>query len=307
MKKELVIATRGSRLALWQAEYIKSRVEEAHPGVLCRLNVIKTTGDRILDVPLAKIGGKGLFVKEIEVALMNGEADLAVHSMKDVPMDLPEGLELFACPEAETPNDAFVSFAYGSISGLPDGARVGTSSLRRKLQLLEKRPDLNVLDLRGNLQTRLKKLEEGEYDAIILAEAGLRRLGLTEHIKQAIPTDVMLPASCQGILGVETRTGNGEVTDFLKFLKHPSTETRALCERAFLRKLQGGCQVPIGCHSVLEGDGLSVTGLLFSLDGRKKIEKRMKGSSAEPEKLGYALADEVIKAGGDKILKEIYS
>ena len=307
MKKELIIATRGSKLALWQAEYIKHKIEETHSGVICRLNVIKTTGDKILDVPLAKIGGKGLFVKEIEVALMNGEADLAVHSMKDVPMDLPDGLQLFACPKAESPNDAFVSFRYDSINALPDDARVGTSSLRRKLQLLEKRPRLQVLDLRGNLQTRLKKLEDGEYDAIILAEAGLRRLGLSKYIRQIIPTDVMLPASCQGILGVETRIGDDEVTDLLKFLKHPESETRALCERAFLRRLNGGCQVPIGCHSVIKDDELFVTGLLFSLDGQRKIEKNIRGSSSAPEELGYSLADEVIRAGGDKILKEIYS
>lgn len=308
MKKQLVIATRGSMLALWQAEYIKSKIEEAHPHVSCSLNIIKTTGDKILDVPLAKIGGKGLFVKEIEVALMNKEADLAVHSMKDVPMELPDGLELFACPKGAESNDAFVSFKYESAESLPHGAKVGTSSLRRKLQLLEKRPDLEILDLRGNLQTRLKKLEDGVYDAIILAEAGLRRLNLGHYIKQVLPVDFMLPASCQGILGVETRSDDTEVTDYLLFLKHPETETRAQCERAFLRKLQGGCQVPIACHSIfVDDDTLSVSGILYNLDGSVKIEKQMTGSAKEPVKLGCALADEVIKAGGDKILKEIYS
>lgn len=306
MKKEITIATRGSMLALWQAEYIKGLIEEKH-NISCKLNIIKTTGDKILDVPLAKIGGKGLFVKEIEVALLNNEADLAVHSMKDVPMELPEGLELYACPKAAEPNDAFVSIRYNTIAELPIGAKVGTSSLRRKLQLLEKRKDLEILDLRGNLQTRLKKLEDGVYDAIILAEAGLRRLKLDAHIKEVISIDFMLPASCQGILGIEVKNNNDNIKEILSFLKDEKSEIRASCERAFLRKLQGGCQVPIACHSIIDGDNIKVKGILYSLDGAKKLEKSISGSINNAEELGYNLAEEIIKSGGQEILKDIYS
>lgn len=306
MKKEITIATRGSMLALWQAEYIKGLIEEKH-NISCKLNIIKTTGDKILDVPLAKIGGKGLFVKEIEVALLNNEADLAVHSMKDVPMELPEGLELYACPKAAEPNDAFVSIRYNTIAELPIGAKVGTSSLRRKLQLLEKRKDLEILDLRGNLQTRLKKLEDGVYDAIILAEAGLRRLKLDAHIKEVISIDFMLPASCQGILGIEVKNNNDNIKEILSFLKDEKSEIRASCERAFLRKLQGGCQVPIACHSIIDGDNIKVKGILYSLDGAKKLEKSISGSINNAEELGYNLAEEIIKYGGQEILKDIYS
>lgn len=307
MKNKLIIATRGSILALWQAEHIKSRIMERFPEITCELNVIKTTGDKILDVPLAKIGGKGLFVKEIETALLDNSADIAVHSMKDVPMMLPDGLELYASPKAEESNDAFLSVKYDNIAALPKGAKVGTSSLRRKLQLLEIRPDLQVLDLRGNVHTRMKKLEDGIYDAIILAYSGLKRLGETKLIKEIIPVDLMLPASCQGILGIEIRSGDDETAGYLGFLKDEKTEIRMLCERAFLRRLEGGCQVPIACHSVLDGDNLSVRGLIYTLDGRMKIEVSSVGSISEPEKVGYMLADQVIAKGGDKILKEIYS
>ncbi|MDE7169470.1 MAG: hydroxymethylbilane synthase [Mucispirillum sp.] len=306
MKKDITIATRGSKLALWQAEFIKDKLERYHKGLSCRLEIIKTTGDKILDVPLAKIGGKGLFVKEIEQALFEKKADLAVHSMKHVPMDLPDGLELYASPKAETPNDAFLSVNYGGIDELPIGARVGTSSLRRKLQLLELRPDLKVSDLRGNVQTRIQKLEDGVYDAIILAEAGLVRLGLTDMIKEVISADRMLPASCQGILGVEVRSGDTEIKEILFFLKDRNAETRALCERAFLRKLQGGCQAPIGCHSVIKGDELSAKGIIYSLDGSKKIAKEITGNINEPELTGEKLATMVLDDGGEDILKEIY-
>ena len=202
MKKEVVIATRGSKLALWQAEYIKHKIENHHKDISCRLEIIKTMGDKILDVPLSKIGGKGLFVKEIETALLDKKADLAVHSMKDVPMELPDGLELFESPLCEEPNDAFLSIKYNSLDDLPQGSRVGTSSLRRKCQLLELRSDLEVLDLRGNVQTRMQKLNDGIYDAIILAYAGLKRLEIVENIKEILPIEKMLPASCQGILGI---------------------------------------------------------------------------------------------------------
>lgn len=307
MKKEVVIATRGSKLALWQAEYIKSEIENHHKDISCRLEIIKTMGDKILDVPLAKIGGKGLFVKEIETALLEKKADLAVHSMKDVPMELPEGLELFESPVCEEPQDAFLSIKYNSLDELPQGAKVGTSSLRRKLQLLELRPDLEVLDLRGNVQTRMQKLNDGMYDAIILAYAGLKRLKVTEHIKEILSVEKMLPASCQGILGIEIRSDDNEIKEILSFIGHKDSYTRALCERAFLRKLQGGCQIPIGCHSVLQGDKIYVKGIIYNLDGSKKITKEYTGDKANPEEAGIKLAEMVLAAGGDEILKEIYS
>lgn len=306
MNKEIVIATRGSKLALWQAEYIKSEIEKHHKNIVCRLEIIKTTGDKILDVPLAKIGGKGLFVKEIETALMEKKADLAVHSMKDVPMELPKGLELIPSPIAEKPNDAFLSIRYNSIAELPIGAKVGTSSLRRKLQLLELRPDLEVADLRGNVQTRMQKLVDGVYDGIILAYAGLIRLDLTDNIKEIISVDKMLPASCQGILGLEVRSDDNEIKELLSFLGHKDSYTRALCERAFLRKLQGGCQIPIGCHSVLDNENIKVKGLIYNLDGSKKIEKEIVYDINKPEEAGIKLAESVLISGGDKILEEIY-
>lgn len=307
MKKEVVIATRGSKLALWQAEYIKSEIENHHKDISCRLEIIKTMGDKILDVPLAKIGGKGLFVKEIETALLEKKADLAVHSMKDVPMELPAGLELFESPVCEEPNDAFLSIKYNSLNDLPKGARVGTSSLRRKLQLLELRPDLEVLDLRGNVQTRMQKLSDGIYDAIILAYAGLKRLEVTENIKEILPVEKMLPASCQGILGIEIRSDDNNIKEILAFIGHKDSYTRALCERAFLRKLQGGCQIPIGCHSVLNGDKIYIKGIIYNLDGSKKIEKEYTGDRANPEQAGEKLAEMVLSSGGGEILKEIYS
>lgn len=307
MKKEVVIATRGSKLALWQAEYIKKEIETYHKNISCRLEIIKTMGDKILDVPLAKIGGKGLFVKEIEKALFDKTADLAVHSMKDVPMDLPDGLELFESPVCEEPNDAFLSVKYNSFDELPNGARIGTSSLRRKLQLLELRPDLEVLDLRGNVITRMQKLTDGIYDAIILAYAGLKRLELTDNIKEILPIDKILPASCQGILGLEIRSDDDEIKEILSFIGHKESYTRAICERAFLRKLQGGCQIPIGCHSILQNDKIYVKGLIYNLDGSKKIAKEYVGDISDPEAAGIKLAEMVLSSGGDEILKEIYS
>lgn len=307
MKKEVVIATRGSKLALWQAEYIKSEIENHHKDISCRLEIIKTMGDKILDVPLAKIGGKGLFVKEIETALLENKADLAVHSMKDVPMELPAGLELFESPVCEEPNDAFLSIRYNTLDELPIGAKVGTSSLRRKLQLLEIRPDLEVIDLRGNVQTRMQKLQDGMYDAIILAYAGLKRLELTDNVKEILPVEKMLPASCQGILGLEIRSNDENIKNILSFIGDKPSYTRALCERAFLRKLQGGCQIPIGCHSILKDDKIYVKGIIYNLDGSKKIEKEYTGDVSNPENAGERLAEMVLAAGGDEILKEIYS
>lgn len=307
MKKEVIIGTRGSQLALWQAEFIKSEIEREHKDVCCKLNIIKTKGDKILDVPLAKIGGKGLFVKEIEAALLDGSADIAVHSMKDVPMELPSGLTLFSTPKAEVSEDAFVSFKYNSISELPKNAVVGTSSLRRKLQLLEYRADLEIKDLRGNLQTRLKKLEDGEYDGIILAKAGLLRLKLDAHIKETISKDIILPATAQGILGIEIRENDDDMKALLAFLNDTESAIRASAERKFLRKLEGGCQVPIACHSVIDNDKFSIKGLIYNLDGSKKIERQLEGNITMADSLAEKLADDILQSGGKEILKEIYT
>jgi hydroxymethylbilane synthase len=293
-------------LALWQANHIKALLEKEH-GIKCELNVIKTQGDKILDVPLAKIGGKGLFVKEIETALLENEADIAVHSMKDVPMILPEGLELYASPEGETPEDAFVSVKYKTLNELPEGSAVGTSSLRRKLQLTRLRPDLQIKDLRGNVNTRLKKLDDGEYDAIILARAGLVRLEYHDKVTDVIDVEDMIPAVCQGILGIEVRRDDAESKALLDFLRHGETETRVKCERAFLRRLEGGCQAPIAGHSVIENGMISMKGLVADLAGEIFIEAENKGDLAEAELIGYELAESILLAGGQQILDEIYA
>lgn len=304
--KKVRIATRGSMLALWQANHIKDLLEKQHK-VECELLVIKTQGDKILDVPLAKIGGKGLFVKEIETALLENQADIAVHSMKDVPMELPEGLELYASPEGEAPEDAFVSVKYKNIADLPQNAVVGTSSLRRKVQLARLRPDLEIKDLRGNVNTRLRKLDEGEYDAIILARAGLVRLEYHDRVTDVISTEDMLPAVCQGILGIEVRSDDKESKALLDFLRHEPTETRVRCERTFLRRLEGGCQAPIAGHSVIEGDRIIMKGLVSDLIGETYIEAENKGSVLDAAEIGYELAESILAAGGKKILDEIYS
>jgi hydroxymethylbilane synthase len=304
--EKVVIATRGSNLALWQAHHIKGLLENEH-GVEVELNVIKTKGDKILDVPLAKIGGKGLFVKEIEQALIDNKADIAVHSMKDVPMEMPEGLLLYASPEGEIPSDCFVSVKYNEIAELPQGAVVGTSSLRRKLQLLRVRPDLVIKDLRGNVNTRLAKLEAGEYDGIVLAQAGLVRLELDSVIKETFTTDQMLPACCQGVLGIQIRENDERIMKMLDFLRHKETETRILMERAFLRRLEGGCQAPIAGHSVLMGDKICMKGIVADLSGKVFIEQVIEGKAQEAEKLGLELAEKVLAAGAKEILDEIYS
>lgn len=303
--RKVTIATRGSNLALWQAEHIKALLIKQH-GVEVDLNVIKTKGDKILDVPLAKIGGKGLFVKEIEQALIDNEADIAVHSMKDVPMELPEGLILYASPEGETPYDCFVSVKYNTIFDLPEASVVGTSSLRRKVQLHKVRPDLVIKDLRGNVNTRLAKLEAGEYDAIILAKAGLVRLGLDRHIKDTFNTETMLPSCCQGILGIEIRENDEEMKNLLDFLRHDQTETRVKCERAFLRRLEGGCQAPIAGHSVVCGDKIVMKGVVSDLEGSVFIADTIEGHTKDAESLGIQLAEKVLNNGAKAILDEIY-
>ncbi|MBK8970962.1 MAG: hydroxymethylbilane synthase [Hahellaceae bacterium] len=306
MSGKLVIATRESALAMWQALHVKARLESLHPGLEVQILGMKTQGDKILDVPLAKIGGKGLFVKELETALLSGEADIAVHSMKDVPMELPEGLILGAILAREIPFDALVSHHYASLGELPQGAIVGTSSLRRQSQLMALRPDLQIRSLRGNVNTRLSKLDAGEFDAIILAAAGLTRLGFGERIRQVIPADIMLPAVGQGVLGIECRTGDSHILNFIAPLIDPETDTCVKAERAFNHRLQGGCQVPIGGFATLQGDALEMTGLVASLDGREKIQDRQQAKASAPESLGIALADTLLAGGADRLLKAVY-
>ncbi|MBC7196556.1 MAG: hydroxymethylbilane synthase [Deferribacterales bacterium] len=305
--KRLVIATRGSELAVWQANYIKGLIENKYKDIEVVLKKIKTQGDKILDVPLAKIGGKGLFVKEIEEALLNKDADIAVHSMKDVPIELPAGLEIFVTPKREEPNDAFLSVKYSSLEELPENAVVGTSSLRRKLQLLKLRSDLIVKDLRGNVNTRIRKMLEGNFDAIILAKSGLKRLNLTEHIKETVPMDKILPAVCQGILGIEVRSDDSKTKEIISFINDKETMIRAKCERAFLRGLQGGCQVPIAGYSEIIGGKIYLKSLLSSLDGKKHLFVEGEDEIDNFEKLGERNAEKILKSGGKEILEEVYS
>lgn len=302
---KLVIGTRGSKLALWQANHIKSLIESTH-HIEVELKIIKTTGDKILDTPLAKIGGKGLFVKEIEEELLNKKVDIAVHSMKDVPVELPNGLEVGVFPVREEPYDAFLSVKYNSLDELPEGAIIGTSSLRRKIQLMRKYPNLVIKDLRGNVDTRIRKLTEGQYDAIILAKAGLKRLGLLKHVKQTIDDTLMIPAVCQGTLGIEYREDDQDVQKVISFLNHEETVFRTKAERAFLKRLEGGCQVPLGCIANLDGDRLILKGFLANLDGTKYIYEEIEGDKTDAVKLGLKLAENILGKGGKEIIKEIY-
>ena len=305
MRKNLVIATRGSQLALWQAEHVKACLESLEPGLNISLRVIKTRGDIILDVPLSKVGGKGLFVKEIEEALLDGSADLAVHSIKDVPMVLPEGLVLGCVPQREICVDCLLSNRYASLDELPRGARVGTSSLRRKAQLLAKRPDLEIRDLRGNVDTRLRKLDEGLYDAIILAAAGLERLGHGDRISSLIPADVCLPAVGQGALAIEARTADKEVRDMLSFLNDLNTKQATDAERAFLGLLEGGCQVPIGVHADVEGENIRIEAIIAALDGSTILRDTINGKADDAVSLGQQLGKKMLAAGGQEILASI--
>jgi hydroxymethylbilane synthase len=311
-KRKIVIATRQSKLALWQAEWIKSQLEQIDPEFEIELNKIKTTGDKILDVPLAQVGGKGLFVKEIEEAMLRGEADLAVHSMKDVPTDLPEGLHLSTITKREDPRDAFISqisnskFQIPNFLALPQGANVGTSSLRRICQLLNKRPDLKITQLRGNVDTRLRKLDEGQFDAIILATAGVKRLGHADRITEMLPTDISLPAIGQGAVGIECRVDDTFINDLLKKLNHEETSICVRAERAALKKLEGGCQVPIGAHARLIEGKLIIEGLVGSVDGKTLIKDKVEGRPEEAESLGSALAEKLLADGAKEILDEVY-
>lgn len=306
MSREIRIATRKSALALWQAEYVKARLEAAHPEVTVSLVPMVSRGDKLLDAPLAKIGGKGLFVKELETALMEHEADIAVHSMKDVPMDFPAGLGLYCICEREDPRDAFVSNQYEDFAALPSGAVVGTSSLRRQAQLLARRPDLQIQFLRGNVNTRLAKLDAGEYDAIILAAAGLIRLGFGERIRASISVEDSLPAGGQGAVGIECRTGDTELHELLQCLNDAETALRVSAERALNRHLNGGCQVPIACYAVLEGDQLWLRGLVGQPDGSQLLRAEGRAPTAEGEALGVRIAEELLQQGAGKILDDIY-
>ncbi len=306
MMKTLKIATRQSPLALWQAEHIRARLEAMHADLTVELVTFVTQGDKILDTPLAKIGGKGLFVKELEAALMGGRADLAVHSMKDVPMALPEGLSLAVICEREDPLDAFVSNHYASFADLPQGAKVGTSSLRRKCQILKARPDLEIIDLRGNVGTRLSKLDDGQYDAIILASAGLKRLGLAERIRHTIQPDVSLPAVGQGALGLECRSQDQAVLDLILPLMHAETNVCVRAERAFNAYLEGGCQVPIAGYATLQNGQLQIEGRVGSVDGQTILKAVQFGAPEQAEMLGEELAKALLAQGAGELLKALY-
>jgi hydroxymethylbilane synthase len=301
----VTIGTRGSALALWQARHVAARLEAAHPGLSVRLEVIKTTGDKILDVPLAKVGGKGLFVKEIEEALGARKIDLAVHSLKDVPATLPFGLEIGAVCVREDPHDAWLSRKGERFAETPLGARVGTSSLRRQSQLLALRPDLVLEPLRGNVDTRLRKLDEGRYDAVVLAAAGLRRLGFAARIQEILPATVMLPAIAQGALGIEVRVDDEAIHELLRLLHDPATAVCVGAERAFLKRLGGGCQVPIAGHATLEGDRLHLRGLVAWPDGHALVRGEREGAAEDAEEIGRALAEELLARGAGRILDEL--
>lgn len=305
MKAKLIIGTRQSLLALWQSEHVAALLKDKYPECEVVLKKIVTKGDKILDVPLAQIGGKGLFTKEIEEELLAGTIDLAVHSLKDMPTVLPKGLCIAAITQRANVGDAFVSNDHASFERLPQGAKIGTSSLRRKAQLLAARPDLTVVDLRGNVNTRLKKLDDGAMDAIILAAAGLERLGYQARIRQLLPESVCLPAVGQGALAIEAREADSAVRDMLKPLDDAPTRAATLAERAFLGLVEGGCQVPIGVHAKARGSNMRVEAIIATLNGDKVIRDSIEGSACDAEKLGIALGERMLNAGGREILAAI--
>ncbi|MEN8179791.1 MAG: hydroxymethylbilane synthase [Pseudomonadota bacterium] len=301
------IATRKSPLAMWQAEHVAAALKKAHPDIEVELLGMSTQGDKILDTPLAKIGGKGLFVKELEQGMLEGHADIAVHSMKDVPVQLPDGLHLAVIMQREDPRDAFVSNKYASFSELPEGARVGTSSLRRQCQLAEARPDLEILSLRGNVNTRLRKLDEGNYDAIILASAGLIRLGFEQRISAKIGPEQSLPAIGQGAVGIECRADDDEINALLAPLHHAQTASCITAERAMNQRLNGGCQVPIAGYAMLESGNLWLRGLVGEPDGSRIIRGEVEGTPDEAQEMGVGLAERLLEWGADEILSTLYS
>ncbi|MAR93249.1 MAG: hydroxymethylbilane synthase [Pseudomonadota bacterium] len=302
----LRIATRNSPLALWQAEFVKAELEKNHPGLQVELLGIKTRGDVILDTPLAKVGGKGLFVKELEVAMLEGRADIAVHSMKDVPVDFPDGLGLAVICRGEDPRDAFVSNEYDSVADLPQGGVLGTCSLRRQCQVRERRPDLQIVDLRGNVNSRLAKLDEGRFDGIILAASGLKRLGFDARIRRAMAPEESLPAVGQGALGIECRLDDQRTVDLLQCLHHKDTATRVMAERAMNRTLEGGCQVPIAGYGVLEGDQIWIRGLVGEPDGTQVVRHEVRGHREQAEALGTELGQVLLQQGARDILRRLY-
>jgi hydroxymethylbilane synthase len=299
------IATRKSPLAVWQAEHVAAALRRHHPGLAVELVGMSTKGDKFLDAPLAKIGGKGLFVKELEEGLLDGRADIAVHSMKDVPPQFPPGLHLPVVMEREDPCDAFVSNRLGRVEELPHGARVGTASLRRQCQLLARRPDLKISVLRGNVNTRLAKLDAGEYDAIVLASSGLKRLGLHERIRCVMAPEESLPAVGQGALGIECRLDDPWVNGLIEPLRHRPTQIRVSAERAMSARLQGSCQVPIGGYALLEENELYLRGLVGTPDGRRILRGEIRGEPAQAETLGARLGDELLARGGGAILADL--
>jgi len=306
-KKTLKIGTRASQLALWQANWVKRQLENRYPGLAVELVKIKTQGDKILDVPLAMVGGKGLFVKEIEEAMLRGEVDIAVHSMKDVPTVFPEGLALRCITAREDVRDiCILKPGYTSFRDLPPGARIGTSSLRRKAQLLQLRPDFRMVDIRGNVETRIRKLTDEDLDAVVLAAAGMKRLGFAEQISEYLPVDVSLPAIGQGALGLESRIDDDETNTLIDFFNEPAAAAAVTAERALLARLEGGCQVPIAAYATVDGEVLTLRGLVASVDGTEVIRGEISGPSGEATRLGTSLADDLVLRGAGKILNEVY-
>jgi len=303
--KQLRIGTRASQLALWQANWVKSELEKRYPGMEVSLTKIKTIGDKILDVPLAQVGGKGLFVKEIEEAMLRGEIDIAVHSMKDVPTEFPEGLGLHCITEREDPRDAVISRNL-KFADLPQGARIGTSALRRQAQLLKQRPDLEMVVIRGNVETRIRKLEDEKLDAVILAAAGLKRLGFTGQVAEYLDVELSIPAIGQGALGIECRLADPVITETIAFFNHPATSFAVRAERALLKRCQGGCQVPIAAHGTVSGNELRLVGLIASVDGSRSVRGEISGPAEKCEQLGADLADRLLAEGGKAILEEVY-
>jgi hydroxymethylbilane synthase len=304
LRKKLIIGSRGSDLALWQTRFVKAKLEELFPALKLEIEIIKTTGDKMLDVALAKIGDKGLFTRQIETALLNREIDLAVHSLKDLQTVQPEGLTIGAVLAREMPNDVLISKRYASIDDLPKGARVATGSLRRKSQLLHYRPDLQIFEIRGNVPTRIKKLEESNLDAMILAFAGVHRLGLDSYIKQIIPFETMLPAVGQGAMAVEIRRDDVKIRELLQKLNDPETNFCITAERAFLRTLEGGCQVPIGANAFLESDKIFLEGMAGNLEGIVNLRDSISGDKKDAADLGRQLAQRLIERGANRLLEE---
>ncbi len=303
--KQLTIGTRGSRLALWQAEWVRSRISERYPECNVSLLIIKTSGDMILDVPLAKVGGKGLFVKEIEEAMLRGEIDIAVHSMKDVPTEFPRGLGLACITAREDPRDALISRGV-AFADLPQGARIGTSALRRQAQLLSVRPDLEMVEIRGNVESRLRKMESEKLDAVILAAAGLKRLGFDDLVTEYLPPALSLPAIGQGALGLECRLDGTATREAVSFLNDPATALCVMAERAFLRRCEGGCQVPIAAHAEMPGAELRLAAFIGSVDGGRSVSGVVSGPAENCDALGAELADQLLARGGREILNEVY-